>query len=172
MNIAPNEKPTSAARDVDVRGFVYALEPVRQREQWRLDKLMSALARAQQALRDTEARIEHVQATHDEQARNAGHALQQRMDPRTHRHALGFLMHLRDQRKQLDALQQEQFAEKDRLRKECMALQLRLDGMIQHKEDALTAYADEVRQRNSNEQDRDWLARSAVRRNRAVGSMR
>ncbi|MGJ7502499.1 hypothetical protein ACSFBF_19225 [Variovorax sp. ZT5P49] len=172
MNIAPNEKPSLAARDVDVRGFVYALEPVRQRQQWRLDKLMSAFARAQQALRDTEARIDSVQAAHDEQARNAGQALQQRMDPRTHRHALGFLMHLRDQRKQLDALRQEQLAEKDRLKKECMALQLRQDGMTQHKEDALTKFADEVRQRNSNEQDRDWLARSATGRNRAMEAPR
>ncbi len=172
MNITPNERPTSVARDVDVRGFVYALEPVRQQEQWRLDKLMSAFARARQALRDTEARIEQVQATHDEQARNAGRALQQRMDPRTHRHALGFLLHLRDQRKQLIVLQQEQLAEKDRLRKQCMTLQLRLDAMTQHKEDALTAYADEVRQRNSNEQDRDWLARSFVRCNSAMESTR
>lgn len=172
MNIASNEKPSSAARDVDVRGFVYALEPVRQQQQWRLDKLMSALARAQQALRNTEMRIDQVQALHDEQALSASHALQQRMDPRTHRHALGFLMHLRDQHKQLDVLRQEQLAEKDRLRKECMALQLRLDGMTQHKEDALTTYADEVRQRNSNEQDRDWLARSAVARSRAMGPVR
>lgn len=172
MNIAPGKNPSPAARDVDVRGFVYALEPVRQRQQWRLDKLMSAFARAQQALRDTEARIDQVQALHDEQARSASQALQQRMDPRTHRHALGFLMHLCDQRKQLDVLRQEQLAEKDRLRKECMALQLRLDGMTQHKEDALTTYADEVRQRNSNEQDRDWLARSAVAHRRTMESAR
>ena len=25
---------TTLARDVDIRGFVYALEPLRQREQW------------------------------------------------------------------------------------------------------------------------------------------
>ncbi|QRY35506.1 hypothetical protein JVX96_29830 (plasmid) [Variovorax sp. PDNC026] len=172
MNIAPNEKSSPVARDVDVRGFVYALEPVRQRQQWRLDKLMSALGRAQQALRDTEVRIDQVQAMHDEQARSAGLALQQRMDPRTHRHALGFLTHLRDQHTQLEVLRQEQLVEKDRLRKECMALQLRLDGMTQHKEDALTTYADEVRQRNSNEQDRDWLARSAVARSRTIEAAR
>jgi hypothetical protein len=172
MNLAPHDRSSPAARDVDVRGFVYALEPVRQQQQWRLDKLMSAFARAQQTLRDTDARIDHLQAMHDEQARNAAQALQQRMDPRTHRHALGFLMHLRDQRKQLDALRQEQLAEKERLRKECTTLQLRLDGMTQHREDALMQFASEVRQRASNEQDRDWLARSAAGRGHSMESPR
>jgi len=172
MNAGINDKSSLVARDVDVRGFVYALEPVHRREQWRLDKLMSALARSQQALRDTELRMEEMQAAHDEQARNVAQALQQRMDPRIHRHALGFLTHLRDQRKQLNALRLEQVVERDRLRKECMALQLRLDGMARHKEDALMEFADEVRQRNSNEQDRDWLARSTGRRSRPMESTR
>ena len=169
MNTAPTKAP-APTRDVDVRGFVYALEPVRQRQQWRMDKLMASLARAQQALVETEARMNDVQAMHDEQASKAGQALVQRMDPGAHRHALGFLTHLRDQWRELDAQRQAQIAERDRLRKECMALQLRLDGMTQHKEDALTQYADEVRQRNSNEQDRDWLARSAAVRGRVVES--
>jgi hypothetical protein len=172
MNPAQTDRPSVAARDVDVRGFVYALEPVRQREQWRLDKLMAALARAQQALAETEARIGALEARHDEQARNAAQALLQRMDPHAHRHALGFLMHLRDQRRQLEQLREEQLAEKDRLRKECIALQLHLDGLTRHKEDALTQYADEVRQRNSNEQDRDWLARSAAGHTRAMEASR
>ncbi|MDQ0086098.1 phage shock protein A [Variovorax boronicumulans] len=163
-------KPPAPTRDVDVRGFVYALEPVRQRQQWRMDKLMTSLARVQQALVETEARMNEVQAMHDERARNAGQALVQRMDPGAHRAALGFLTHLRDQRRELDAQRKEKLAERDRLRKDCMALQLRLDGMTQHKEDALTQYADEVRQRNSNEQDRDWLARLAAVRGRVVES--
>jgi len=167
MNTAPSKAP-APKRDVDVRGFVYALEPVRQRQQWRMDKLMASLARAQQALAETEARMAEVQAMHDEQASKAGQALVLRMDPGAHRAALGFLTHLRDQWRELDAKRKEQLAERDRLRKECMALQLRLDGMTQHKEDALTQYADEVRQRNSNEQDRDWLARSAAAGGRNV----
>ena len=169
MNTAPTKAP-APTRDVDVRGFVYALEPVRQRQQWRMDKLMASLARAQQALAETEVRMSEVLAMHDEQARKAGQALVQRMDPGAHRAALGFLTHLRDQWRELDAQRKEQLAERDRLRKDCMALQLRLDGMTQHKEDALTQYADEVRQRNSNEQDRDWLARSAAVRGRTVES--
>ncbi|TWD85738.1 hypothetical protein FB547_105250 [Variovorax beijingensis] len=167
MNSASLKAP-APVRDVDVRGFVYALEPVHQRQQWRMDKLMASLARAQQALVETEARMSEVLGMHDEQARKAGQALVQRMDPGAHRVALGFLSHLRNQWRELDVQRKEQLAERDRLRKECMALQLRLDGMTQHKEDALSQYADEVRQRNSNEQDRDWLARSAAARGRTA----
>ena len=47
--------PSAAVRDVDVRGFVYSLEPVRQQQQWRLDKSMAELAQAQQVLAGTEA---------------------------------------------------------------------------------------------------------------------
>lgn len=168
MNQVLDHRPSATARDVDVRGFVYALEPVRQRQQWRLDKLMSALARAQRALAGTEAEIDRVRALHDAQARHAAEALRRRMDPQAHRQALGFLMHLRAQRKQLEQRRDEQSAEKERLRKDCLELQLRLDGLARHKEDALTQYADEIRQCNSNEQDRDWLARSAAARQPSV----
>ncbi|WP_418124745.1 hypothetical protein [Variovorax sp. 160MFSha2.1] len=167
MNIASAKSP-SAVRDVDVRGFVYELEPVRQRQQWHLDKLMASLSRAQQSLVETESRMSEVQRAHDEQARTSSQALLQRMDPGAHRHALGFLAHLRDQWKQLDIQRQDQLAERDRLRKECIAMQLRLDGLTRHKEDALTQYADEIRQRNNSEQDRDWLARTAASRGQAV----
>jgi len=166
MNSVSTSTP-SAVRDVDVRGFVYELEPVRQRQQWRLDRAMSSLSRAQQSLAETESRMSQVQRAYDEQARTASQALQQRMDPGTHRHALGFLAHLRDQWKQLDVQRRDQVAERDRLRKECIAMQLRLDGLTRHKEDALTQYADEIRQRNNSEQDRDWLARTAANHGQA-----
>lgn len=161
MNTATSKR-LEPTRDVDVRGFVYALEPVRQQQQWRMDKLMSALARAQQALIEIHARMGEVLGLHDEQAQRSGEALLHSMDPGAHRLALGFLTQLRGEWKQLDAQRKEQILERDRLRKACMALQLRLDGMTQHKEDALTQYANDIRQRESNEHDRDWLARSAV----------
>lgn len=171
MSTASANSP-AGVRDVDVRGFVYALEPVRQRQQWRMDKLLASLARAQQALAETQGRMNEVQALHDEQARSAGQFLVRRMDPRAHRSALDFLTQLRDQWRALDAQRQSQQTERDLLRKECTALQLRLDGMTRHREDALNQYADEVRQRNSNEQDRDWLARASSTRGAAGEPLR
>lgn len=158
---ASTTAPSAAVRDVDVRGFVYSLEPVRQRQQWRLDKSMVELAQAQQVLAGTEARMAQMLKTHDEQARTVGQALLERLDPAAHRRTLAYLAQLRGQWAQLDAQREEQRLARDRLRRECLEQQMRLEGLIRHKENALTEYADEVRQRASNEQDRDWLARAA-----------
>lgn len=167
MNPTSTAAPAAPARDVDVRGFVYALEPVRQKQQWRLDKLMAELARAQQALAEIEGRIAEVQQLHDQQAEAAGQALLRRLDPGAHRRALGYLAQLREQSRQLREQRELQLSARDDLRQACVAQQLRIEGLTRHKEDALTQYADEVRQRASTEQDRDWLARSvATRRTR------
>ena len=155
---------TSAARDVDVRGFIYPLEPIRQRQQWRLDKSMAELARAQQAILETETEMTRLQHAHDRQATAVAQALPLRLDPGAHRRALDYLAHLRGQWQQLDVQRKDQCVARDRLRQECLAQQVRLDGLARHKEDALTEYADEIRHRNSNEQDRDWLARSPFAR--------
>jgi len=164
--------PSQTARDVDVRGFVYALDPICQKQQWRMDKLMIDLARSQQALTDTEADMARVLQLHDDQAGETGRALLQRLDPGAHRQALGYLASLRGQWKQLSLRRQTQLATRDRLRRESVAQQLRLDGLARHKVDALTQYADEVRQRHSAEQDRDWLARLALARGSAPEIMR
>jgi len=154
----------SSARDIDVRGFTYALEPVRQRQQWRLDKAMTALAQAQKQLAETEAKLAQLLATHDEQAQQLGQALMQRLDPVAHRRHLGYLTSLRKQWLELDQTRQEQRTNCERCRQQCLREQVRLEGLTQHKEDALAQYGDEMRQRNLNEQDRDWLARSASSR--------
>jgi len=162
--------PSAAVRDVDVRGFVYSLEPVRQRQQWRLDKSMAELAQAQQVLAGTEAQMAQVLKAHDEQARTVGQALLERLDPAAHRRTLAYLAQLRGQWAQLDAQREEQRLARDRLRRACLEQQMRLEGLTRHKENALTEYADEVRQRASNEQDRDWLARSAFAQAAAAGA--
>ncbi|MDP9933587.1 hypothetical protein [Variovorax paradoxus] len=159
-------------RDVDVRGFVYALDPICQKQQWNMDKLLIGLARAQQALTSTETDMAQVLHMHDQQAEETNRSFLLRVDPGAHRHALSYLASLRGQWKQLGLRRQTQLAARDRLRRECVAQQLRLDGLAQHRADALTQYADEVRQRNSVEQDRDWLARLALARGSALEIMR
>lgn len=152
-------KLPAQTRDVDVRGFVYALEPVHQRQQWRLDKSMAALARAQQDLLEIEAKMTQVQEEHDVYAKESGQRLHSGLDPAAHRRTLDYLAHLRGRWEQL-ALQRDALCiARDGLRQECLIQQMKLDGLSRHKEDALTEYADEVRRRSSNEQDRDWLAR-------------
>lgn len=152
------EVPT--ARDVDVRGFIDVLAPVRQRQQWRVDRAMLALARAQKLLTDTDASLAEAERGHASQASLAALALAERMDPSTHRRTLLYLAQLRTQCESLKSERQKQQADCDRIRRESTAEQLRLEGLSRHRADALDAYADDVRKRNSVEQDKEWLARS------------
>ena len=152
---------TTLARDVDIRGFVYALEPLRQREQWRMDKAMTALAQAQHALLMLEQQMKQLRDTHDQHAAAIGQGLSSRLDPSVYQRALGYLAHLRDQWKTLDAQRQAQQSARDQLRRECLAHQVRLEGLTRHRDDALTQHAHEVRQRSLSEQDRDWLVRAS-----------
>jgi hypothetical protein len=149
-------------KDVDVRGFVYALEPVRLRQQWHLDRLMSRLARARAELHEIETQLTRTQQAHDREAEEAGRVLLQRLDPAAHRRALAYLAQLRDRCRQLETRGELQRTACEDLRKECAAAQLRLEGLALHKENALTQYAEELRQRHGTEQDRDWLARAAA----------
>ncbi|MDN8618016.1 hypothetical protein [Variovorax ginsengisoli] len=153
-----------AGSDVDVRGFVYALEPVRQKLQWRLDKLMADLARTQQLVTKLEGQMAEISQRHDREAHAAGQALVSRMNPDAHRRALDYLTQLRNQSRLLAEEHRAKSLERDRLRAACVAQQLRIEGLTQHKEEALIEYADEVRKRISTEQDRDWLARAVASR--------
>lgn len=73
--------PSTAARDVDSRGFSYPLEPVRQRQQWQLDRCLAALGRAQTLLDQTEAQLKQLRETHDAQARALSEATLRRSTP-------------------------------------------------------------------------------------------
>lgn len=159
MMASSSVEKAGVPRDIDARGFVYALEPVRQRQEWRLDKAMAALAQAQKRLAETEVKMTKLMASHDEQAQRLSQALVQRLDPAAHRRSLAYLTDLRGQWHQADVLGKEQRAECDALRALCLQEQVRLEGLTQHKEDALLQYGDEARQRSLTEQDRDWLAR-------------
>lgn len=160
MNMA--ETSSTVGRDVDVRGFSYALEPVRQKQQWLLDKLMADLANAQRDLTRVQMKIDELRQLHDVQAATLFHAMQQRLDPSAHRGAVGYLARLREQSSQLQREHLALLETCDSLRAACVSQQLRIEGLMRHKEDALREYAHEMRQRSDAEQDRNWLARRAT----------
>lgn len=162
-----NQAEATAARDVDVRGFTYTLEPVRQKQQWRLERLMAQLAGAQQAAARVESQMQELRRTHDTHAEAIGDALAQRVDPAVHRSALNHLARLYARTLQLDEDRKALAQSCASLRQACVAQQLRIEGLVRHKDEALAEYAHEMRLRASTEQDRDWLARPAV--GRAIG---
>jgi hypothetical protein len=161
--ISPITPEGSAVPDVDARGFAYALEPARQKQQWRLDGLMSELARARQALAGLEARMSEIMDRHDRAAEAATQTLRHRLSPESHRRTLEFLAHLRGQWQALSTERDRRRDECDRLRGACARQQLRIESLSRHREEALAAYAGEMRHRLAVERDNDWLARWSLR---------
>lgn len=150
--------------DVDVRGFRDLLAPVRQRQQWRIDRLLTELARAQKSLAAVAHDLAAVDSARETCVRAAARALAERLDPNAHRGSLLFLAQLQARSEELKDLRQTRQQACDELRQACTAAQLRLEGLSRHRNEALKDYADEIRQHATVEQDRDWLARSAVTR--------
>ncbi|MDM0122194.1 hypothetical protein [Variovorax arabinosiphilus] len=150
-------------KDVDVRGFAYAMEPAWLRQQWQVDRSMAALARAEKALDDIDAELDAVRRLHDAGASEAAESMHLRLDPTVHRRTLAYLSMLGERMFKL----QVDRSEREKLcldcRKDCMAQQLRLEALNIHRDDALAEFANDLRLRNATEQDRDWLSRSLGR---------
>lgn len=154
---------SSLPSDVDARAFVYTLEPIRQRQQWRLDKAQAALSRAQAELAETETALMQVLEALEEYARHVSSQLALRLDPVAHRLSLARLSRFREKAKQLEESRLRLRDRCEALRETLLSERARLDGLDRHKHDALTQYAAEMRHLALNERDRDWLGRRNIR---------
>ena len=142
--------------------------PPGRRAAQRADQLLHEAGHAeyqqqQHAVAAVESRRTAMQHTHDQQAYSASQKAGRSLDPQAYRQALTYLASLRGQCQALASQRDVQTKALDALRQQCVAQQLRLEGLTRHKEDALTIYAETMRRRASVEQDRDWLARVAAR---------
>jgi hypothetical protein len=151
---------------VDLRGFAYALEPLRQRRQWQLDALQLRFARLQMELRAAQVEFEMMQATHKAAAVHVAGRATQQMDPRAHAHSLQWLAQLRARMAQSEALCERLEADCGRVGRACLSDQQKLNAIEAHRDDAVADFAQDLHRRQSVEADRDWLARRAVQGSR------
>ena len=83
----------------------------------------------------------------------------QRPDPSSHQRGLAFLAQLQQRisahKRSLKALQTERLL----LQSECLAQQRKLDGLEEHRTQALHDYATQAAQREAADADRDWIGR-------------
>ena len=147
---------------VDLRGFDYGLEPVRQRRQWQLDAALARLGKAEAAVRDAAEALEMLRATLRTDGQAAGEGLGRRLDPYRHRLRLARLTQLRIEIEfadaELDALKAERMA----LQAECRARQRALDVIEAHRAECIAEYACDEARRQAIAADRDWLARATM----------
>ena len=149
------------ARDVDTRGFAYAMEPLRRQAQWRVDSLTqqlthakSQLAKAEAALTDTEAQIRRFS---EEGALGARASV----DPNAYRRMLAYLAHLQQLHSQQSHARNDARKTCAELQAACNAAQLRLEAIESHRDESRALFAQEARRKQASETDRDWLARVA-----------
>jgi len=154
---------SSAAKDVDIRGFEYPLQTVLQRQEWKVDRALAELARARQQLTHADLELQARHEAYDAQARATLNMTRQHLDPASHLRAIGYLAHLQALREHAQSERDARHAAWQAQRQHCASERLRLDGLQHHREEALAEYADEMRKRQANESDRDWLARVSVK---------
>lgn len=143
----------------DLRGFEYALEPLRQRQQWRVDELLRALARLQKSIVETESGLERLRAQYKDQSRAAADAAKMRLDVNAHRQGLRWLTALQARMQEENAKLQDLLRGRAEVQAAYVTQQQKLDAMDQHRDDCIADYALEQSQRVSAQADQDWIMR-------------
>lgn len=147
----------------DARSVPYPLEGLRKRESWRLESLQAELAEAARRSVESLDRRDALQEAHQ---RLAGLSAPERaavIDPAL---AGRRLVYLRDlQRRVVEAAQQVVTLERARedLRTRSVAQQVRFESIEAHRRSHFQEAVAAARRTESNEADRDWLARASWR---------
>lgn len=145
---------------VDLRKFVYALEPVRRKRQWQLDALQIKLGKAQSTLSEAQREIRVLQNDAERVTQEVRLALLNRLDPHGHRSGLMWLAQLRkriqEQQHTVDLLRQQ----RDDIRQACTVEHQQLEALTQHRKKSEAEYLLIEQNRQDTEADRDWIARS------------
>jgi hypothetical protein len=143
----------------DVRGFNYALEPLRKRQMWQLEALQAKLAIANRNFATAVGRISERHESLREQHARAAAAIEQRIDPSLQRRNLYWLSHLRADIKAAQTQLDELRAKRGQILRDCVTSQNKLAAIDEHRRECLAAYAQADENRLSAAADGDWLAR-------------
>lgn len=147
---------------VDLRRFEYPLEPVRRQRRWELEALQAELGRAQAAVELAEQEVQALRTQLREQSARAAANLVARLDPSSYPRALGWLVRLRESLVAAEERAATLRAERERLRRECLEQQRKVDVVERHREECVAEFAKEEGSRLASEADKDWLARAGA----------
>lgn len=146
---------------LDLRGFTYALEPVRKRRQWQFDAALARLAGVRRQIGAVEGERDAVQARRADEAGRTAKAWADRPDPTTQEQALLFLCALRRREEELqgELAQLAQALNKAVLL--CAERQRLLEALDRDRFDARRAHGAEQNRKSTVEADHEWSARAA-----------
>lgn len=145
----------------DLRGFVYALEPVRVKAQWQLEalqrELATAAARAAALREEAQALGAHFEAF----ARAARAPTSGRVDPAQAHRALAYLSDVQRQLAALAAQRSSADAQQTALQQRVAEQRLALDALDEDRERCRSEHVAERLRQHAIEADDDWLVRSS-----------
>jgi flagellar biosynthesis chaperone FliJ len=141
------------------RGFRYALEPVRQQREWKLQAAQARLAALQAELAACESRIAQLNEQCAREAAAAARAWQRGRDPASKAAALAWLARLQRDAQLAGDEAGRLRAEVAQAREQCAARQRELEALVQHREDALREHRGEMERRSAAQADAEWCAR-------------
>jgi len=147
----------------DVRGFVYALDPLRGQREWALEAARIELARLQAESREMKAERDRLVAGCDEQSAQASKAWTTRSDPATHAQRLASMAVLHARRSAIDVQLGELAQRIDLVRRKCIECTHRLDVLDQHRADALVHFRAQLSRRQAVAADDEWSMRAQAR---------
>jgi predicted nucleic acid-binding Zn-ribbon protein len=143
----------------DVRGFNYALEPLRKRQAWQLEALQARLGIANRDIASATSQLHQRHERLREQHAKACEAVTQRVDPVLQRRSLCWLAQLREEITLAQTRMNELQMQRSHLMTECVASQNKLAAIERHRDECLAEYAQTHQNRLAAAADSDWLAR-------------
>lgn len=146
----------------EVRGFHYALEPLRKRQTWHLERVQANLGLATREVVNATGELERRNEQLGEQHTQVLDGLTQSMDPALHRHGLRWLVRLREEIAIAQTLLQELRDKRSRLQADYRVQQNKLAVIDRHRDACLVDYALTQQNRSAAAADSEWLARLQV----------
>ncbi len=148
---------------VDLRGFKYALEPLAQQAQWKLDALQLVLARAQQQLSECKIILNQLHTQKEAVLVAVKELWKSRLDLTTYTHALDFIQSLQKKIETQQLEVDEKRKQLDEAMNACTVQQQKLELLATHRQENLEEFSLEQGNILSAEADRDWNARRFLR---------
>ena len=143
----------------DLRGFTYALEPLRTRQRWQLEALQVKLGAANRDIAEVAATLAQFSEQLRAQHAQASDAVTRRIDPALQRRTLYWLVQLREEIAQAQSRMDRLCEQRAGLRAEFLAKQNKLDVIERHRDESLADYSQTQQNRVGAAADGDWLAR-------------
>lgn len=143
----------------DLRGFDYALEPLRRKRQWQLEAAQAALGRLERELSRAIQRVAELRETYDAERRHAAESLVSRSDPAAHRRSLGWLAEQRRAIARAEEFVARLREDRKALVARCTAEQQALEILERHREECQATFIREAEARAYTDTDREWLSR-------------